>query len=298
MEYAIDVGGTKIAYAIVDGCRVLKSEERPTEPSPPQAQFPRVGEALRKMAKDLGVKPRAAGLSLPGPVARDTLLRAPNLHRDWTGKTIREFEGLIGLDVPFYAQRDALLGGLGEYACGAGRGLHSFAYLTLGTGVGGGLILEGRPLAGADGAAGEIGHLQVEARGPMCGCGRRGCVEAIASGPSIARLYARRGGEDLDAKEIARRAHAGERLARSVYRKAGAALGAACAAWAQVANPQAIIAGGSLAESLDLLQPPLERALSQRAWSANLPLPIVKASLGGPAPLIGAAYLARQAHSV
>ncbi|MDA8346199.1 MAG: ROK family protein [Thermaerobacter sp.] len=294
MEYAIDVGGTKIAYAILDDSRIVAEGSLATDGGTPEERLPEVGKALSALAKENGCRPTVVGLSLPGPIARGVLLQAPNLHRSWVGRPIDEILHMLDLGVPGSAQRDALLGGLGEYAAGAGQGLDSFAYLTLGTGVGGGLILRGEPLLGTDGAAGEIGHLTVEPRGPLCGCGRRGCVESVASGTAIAKIYAEETGEEIHGAEIAQRARAGERVARRVFARAGNALGIACAAWAQVANPQAVIAGGSLAQSMDLLRPSLERTLQRHAWKANLPLPILEARLGGPAPLVGAAYYARK----
>jgi len=293
LEYAIDVGGTKIAFGIVHRNRLICQDRVDTAPEPPAAQLREVGRRLQEMARAKAVRPDVTGLSLPGPVAREALLQGPNLPPGWVGLRIAEYADLLGLGVPLAAQRDALMGGYGEYVAGAGRGLGSFFYITLGTGIGGGLILDGRPVPGADGAAGEVGHFQVDPRGPACGCGRRGCVEALAAGPAIERAYRERAGAQLGAREIAERARAGERRARAVYRRAGRALGVACAIVAQVANPQAVIAGGSLAESLDLLQGAMLQSLQQRAWAANLPLPVLTAQLGGPAPLIGAAAYAR-----
>lgn len=288
------MGGTKIAFALVDHDRIVAEDRMETATEPPGQQLREVGRRLRAMAAEAKTSPRAVGLSLPGPIARDTLLQAPNLPRGWVGQRMQDYAAMLDLGLPLFAQRDALMGGLGEYAAGAGRGLQSFFYITLGTGIGGGLILDGEPVLGADGAAGEVGHFQAEPRGPICGCGRHGCVEAIAAGPSIERAYHRRSGLVLGAKEIAERARGGEAAALGVYRHAGRALGVACAVVAQVANPHAVIAGGSLAESLDLLQPALLQTLRQRAWAANLPLPILPAQLGGPAPLIGAAFFARK----
>jgi len=295
LEYAIDVGGTKIAFAIVDGPRLLSHDARSTAGASAQTQLRLIGPLLAEMARRFGVTPQAIGLSVPGPVLAHTLTHAPNMPPGWAGATIDDFSSWLGLGLPVVAQRDALMGGLGEYAFGAGSGRSSFAYLTLGTGIGGGLILEGQPLLGAHGAASEVGHLTVSRSGPLCGCGRRGCVEAIASGPAIAKQYLTASGQALDAAQVAARARQGDQLAAAVYRRAGEALGVALAAWAQVANPQLVVVGGSLAQSLDLLQPAMERELKRRAWAANLPLPIVAAELGGPAPLIGAAWAAHQA---
>lgn len=293
LQCAVDVGGTKIAFALVDGSSLLARGHFPTADLPASRQLALVGQALARMASSLGTAPDAVGLSVPGPVLGGILRQAPNMPSGWRGQTVEDFARALGLGLPVVAQRDALMGGIGEYAYGAGRGLANFAYLTLGTGIGGGLILDGRPLVGAAGAASEIGHLQVLARGPLCGCGRRGCVEALASGPAIARRYLASGGAALTPAEIAERARRGEVLARHIYRRAGEALGAALAAWAQVANPEAVIVGGSLARSLDLLAPAMARSLGRRAWAANLPLPILPAALGEAAPLIGAAWMAR-----
>ncbi|MHB1981581.1 MAG: ROK family protein [Sulfobacillus sp.] len=295
LQYAVDVGGTKIAFALVEGPRLLATGSFPTAGLPAWQQLQQVGRALAQLAKTLGETPAAVGLSVPGPVLDGVLRHAPNMPEGWRDQTVESFALALGLGLPVFAQRDALMGGLGEYAFGAGSGRSSFAYLTLGTGIGGGLILEGQPLLGASGAASEIGHLTVSRSGPLCGCGRRGCVEAIASGPAIAKHYLATSGQALDAGQVAGRARQGDQLATAVYRRAGEALGVALAAWAQVANPQLVVVGGSLAQSLDLLQPAMERELKRRAWAANLPLPIVAAELGGPAPLIGAAWAAHQA---
>ncbi len=295
LQYAVDVGGTKVAFALVEGSRLLARSHFPTADLTAAQQLAQVGRALRAMARRQDRTAGAVGLSVPGPVLGGVLRHAPNMPAGWSGESVASFGRALGLDVPVFAQRDALMGGLGEFAHGAGQDLSNFAYLTLGTGIGGGLILGGQPLLGAQGAASEIGHLQVSRRGPPCGCGRRGCVEAIASGPAIARRYQAAGGAPLTPAQIAERARAGEALARSVYRTAGEALGAALAAWAQVANPEAVIVGGSLARSLDLLSPAMTRSLVRRAWAANLPLPVLPAALGEDAPLIGAAWLAETA---
>lgn len=295
LEYAIDVGGTKIAFAIVDGAHLLAHDARPTSGESAQSQMEAIGPLLAEMARQLGVAPKAIGISLPGPVLAGTLAHAPNMPPGWIGSTVGDFSRWLDLQAPVVAQRDALMGGLGEYAFGAGRGRFTFAYLTLGTGIGGGLIVDGQPLLGKNGAAGEIGHLSVSRTGPRCSCGRLGCVEAMASGTAIAKQYLAKSRKALDAAAVAARARAGDRLAQVVYRQAGEALGAGLAAWAQVANPELVVVGGSLAQSLDLLRPGMERVLNKRAWAANLPLPIVPAELGGPAPLIGAAWAAHQA---
>lgn len=295
MEYAIDVGGTKIAFAIVDGAHLLSHDARSTDGGSAQAQLQAIGPLLAEMGRRLGVAPRAIGISLPGPILANTLTHAPNMPPGWAGATVDDFARWLDLGSAVVAQRDALMGGVGEYAFGAGRGRSNFAYLTLGTGIGGGLILNGQPLQGANGAAGEIGHLAISRSGPLCSCGRLGCVEAIASGTAIARHYLAISSRALDAAEVAARARQGDPQAAVVYRRAGEALGAGLAAWAQVANPELVVVGGSLAQSLDLLRPTMERALNKRAWAANLPLPIVAAELGGPAPLIGAAFAAGQA---
>lgn len=294
MEYAVDVGGTKIAYALVHKGQVIEDGEVKTQRAGPERQLAEIGGRLHALAEKHGASPNVAGLSLPGPIADGKLRRAPNLDPGWVGRSMEDFARMLGLDVPLFGQRDALLGGVGEAGHGAGRGLGSFAYLTLGTGVGGALIVDGEPLTGAKGAAGEIGHLMAERRGPKCGCGRRGCVEAIASGTAIGRLYAVETGREIGGREIADRARAGDAVALTLYRRAGRALAVACAAWAQVANPEAVIVGGSLSNALDLMQASLQRELALRAWDANLPLPIRVAELGGPAPLVGAAEFARR----
>ncbi|MCH7488467.1 MAG: ROK family protein, partial [Chloroflexi bacterium] len=188
----VDLGGTKILsiVATADG-RVLAEDRRPTLAADgPEAVIERIVASLRKAIDEAGVTTDAiagAGISTPGPCdpARGVVVDAPNLPGWRNVELARIVSEQLG--APAVLEHDAAAACYGEYRYGAGRGSRHIVYATLGTGIGGGIIIDGRIYHGASGAAGEIGHIIVDPEGPACNCGGRGCVEAFASGVAIAR---------------------------------------------------------------------------------------------------------------
>jgi len=219
---------------------------------------------------------------------------SPNIP-EFQDLPIRErVEERFGL--PTLLLNDASAAALGEHTFGAGRGFHHLLYLTISTGIGGGIIADDRLYLGAQGAAGEVGHQVIEAKGPRCHCGSRGCLEALASGWAIAREAKRRLKKRMTAEMVHRAAREGDPLAREVIERAGEYLGIGLANLVNLFNPELLILGGGVANMGELLLGPAERAMRQRAFA--LPAGIVKMvppALGDDPGLLGvAAWFFRQ----
>ena len=185
---SVDLGGTKIACALAeaDG-RILSEGTIPTESHQgPEVVLQRIADLVRVLAKELGRQPAALGMGVPGlaDLQRGTTRFLPNLPGNWRDVPVRErLSPLVGC--PVYLLNDVRMATLGELTYGHGRTAHTMAFLALGTGIGGGVVVDGVLRLGPLGAAGEIGHQTILPDGPLCGCGNYGCLEALASGPAI-----------------------------------------------------------------------------------------------------------------
>jgi glucokinase len=198
------------------------------------------------------------------------------------------------MEVPVAIENDANAAALGEAWLGAGRGMQHFLMLTLGTGVGGGIIVAGKILHGAYGYAGEPGHTVVDPNGPRCGCGSQGCLEQFTSGTAIARLAKPYYGQTT-AYEVALAARRGEPQALEVYHQVGRYLGIACASLANLLNPQGLVLGGAVANAFDLFIEAMQTTMRQRTFvEVYNSLRIVPAECGTDAGGLGAAYQAMQ----
>ena len=210
--------------------------------------------------------------------------------------------------VDTFLVNDASAAALGEYRFGVGRGVKNLVLFTLGTGIGGGIIADGKLYLGAVGGAAELGHMTVDANGPRCGCGNTGCLEMLASGTAIARdaigcirqgekssLIDMLGGklEDITAEAVGRAARNGDRLARDVIARAAYYLGIGMVNIVNIFNPEMIVIGGGMAELGDMLIEPGRRMVAERAFSISARLVrIVTAQLGNEAGVYGAAAFA------
>lgn len=239
--------------------------------------------------------------------ARTGIVRfTPNIP-GWTEVPLRDLmAGDFG--VPTFVANDANLAALGEYRFGAGKGVRDLVYLTISTGIGGGILIDGRLFEGGQGLGGEVGHMIVEPNGPRCGCGGYGCLEAVASGTAIARearVAVERGipsalsqladrPEALTAREVVQAASQGDELARRILEQAGRYIGLAIVSLMYLFNPALVILGGSVAIGAgDLLMAPLRQTVrerSQRVYWENTP--IVPAALEDDVVLLGALALA------
>jgi glucokinase len=306
----VDLGGTKILAAVVDEAgRVAATARAATPQAGPSAVVEAIAATANRALEAAGLSRgavRAAGVGAPGPAdpATGMVYAPPNLH-GWRDVALGDLVG-ERLGMPVAIENDANAAALGEHWVGAGRGVDDLLYITVGTGIGGGLILRGRVYYGVSGTAGEVGHMVIVPGGPRCACGRLGCLEAVASGPAIARearaaLAAGRASvlsavaaEALDAREVARAAAAGDPLAREVFARAARYLGLATANLVNLLNPALVVVGGGVARAGELLLGPVRRIVAAEAFERPAAaVQIVPAALGPRAGALGAAAAAR-----
>jgi glucokinase len=305
----IDIGGTKIAGALVsESGEILRSLKRPTPAGDPVAIVDNVVELVRQLGE--GEEVIAAGIAAAGfvDVTQSIVYYAPNIN--WRGEPFREHlsELLPGLDITI--DNDANAAGWAEYRFGAGRGATDMTMLTIGTGVGGAVIVDGNLLRGGFGAAGEIGHLRVVPGGLPCGCGQRGCIEQYGSGRSLLRyaneiadaggighnLATARGvSGQLDGTIVGALLEDRDPGALAALRELGSWLGQASASIGAVLDPQLFVFGGGVAAAGELLLEPI-----REAFLAHLPArgfhpepAFAVAELVNDAGVVGAADLAR-----
>ncbi len=209
----------------------------------------------------------------------------------WEGLQVaREMEGRLG--VPVRVDNDANLGALAELFWGAGEGAADLVYLKVATGIGAGLIFQGRLFHGAGGTAGEIGHLTIDEHGPMCRCGNRGCLETFAAGDALVELLRSSLGHELTAEEIVDQAIEGDVACRRAIADAGRHLGHAVGAICNLINPSRVVVGGSIGQAGDLLLGEMREAVRRRAvLSAAQDVEIVAGVLGERAEVLGAVAL-------
>jgi glucokinase len=309
---AIDIGATRVRVAVIEehGALLWRESLLTLAKDGPTATLERISAVIcRALASDQGGPVSAMGIGAPGPLNpwEGVIYDPPNLP-GWNALPLKRIlQDQFGL--PVHLGNDANLAGLGEHRYGAGRGVGDMVYLTISTGIGGGIISKGRLLLGADGLAGEIGHMAVEARGPRCNCGNRGCLEVMASGPAIARRAARevrrctatniaaRAGDNpsaVTAEMVVGAALAGDAVARQIVERAGLYVGVGVVNLVHTLNPRLIVIGGGVALGAgDLLLDPVRAAVTARAMPPfRRELRIVPASLGDDAGLLGALALA------
>ncbi|MFR9725610.1 ROK family protein [Streptomyces sp. MS19] len=296
---AVDIGGTKIAGALVDGTGdLLHRVQRPTRAGESagsvQGSLTEVVTALT--AHELWPRVAAVGVGSAGPVDARTGTVSPVNIPGWRDFPLVDSITAVAGPLPVTLVGDGVAIGAGEHWRGAARGRSNVLCMVVSTGVGGGLILDGRLRPGPSGNAGHIGHISVDFDGELCPCGGRGCVERIASGTNIAR-YAYASGwrpddpdGDVTAAGVAAAAARGDVIALEAYERAARALAAGIAATATLIEIETVVIGGGVSQAGDVLFAPLRRALSAYA---TLPfvrnLEVVPAQLGTDAGLVGAA---------
>ena len=302
----VDVGGTKTLLALVDpggGVRARRRVETPQRGPEDLVQvLVRELEALLEQAGRRREDVLGLGVGAPGPLdpRSGVVFEPPNLAgwRDVPlAAMLQEAAG-----IPTWVENDANAAALAEAWVGVGTGVRDLIYITVSTGIGGGLILDGELYHGVSGTAGEVGHMTVEPEGPLCGCGRRGHLEAVASGGAIARMAqeAVRAGREtrlsalpsqaLTAEAVAEAAAQGDALAREIYARAGSYIGLAVASLVNVLNPAMVVFGGGVSKAGDLLLEPVRRVVRERAFRRPAQAAqIVPAGLGDDVGVIGAA---------
>ncbi|MFC2067100.1 ROK family protein [Chloroflexota bacterium] len=310
---AIDLGGTKILAAIIsDDGRMIAKERFPTlADEEPKEVINRLFSAIDQVLNMSNMDPSqldSIGIAAAGGIdlGRGLITQSPNLP-GWKDIPLRDMVQ-EKCRVKTFLVNDASAAALGEHRFGTGRGIHNLIMLTLGTGIGGGIVINGQLYCGATGSAGEIGHMTIDVNGPECACGNRGCLEAFASGTAVAREAIRRikhgeksslvkvvDGkiEDITAEKVGVAARAGDPLSLDVITKAATYLGVGMVSLVNIFNPEMIIAGGGMAEMGDLLLGPAGNMVKERAFPmAAQSVQIVTAHLGNEAGAYGAAAFA------
>jgi glucokinase len=303
----VDLGGTKMLVGALAGTDVL-FESR--EASTGQSEDELVELLVREVNEAHAARPGAAavGLGIPATIDHERGVAISAVNLPLADLPIRDLVAeRVGL--PVFVDNDATVAALAEHLYGAARGADDAVMLTIGTGIGGGLILGGEVYRGASGAGAELGHTVIDINGPPCqgNCPGRGCVETLASGTAIGRegrLAAESDpdsvlatmlaeGHRIDGKAVTEAALGGDPTAVAVFDLVGTRLGTALVTFANIFEPAVIVVGGGVMAAGDLLLDPARRTLRERALRPMNEIPVVAAELGPDAGMIGAAAMAR-----
>jgi len=307
MDYyiAVDIGGTQLRAALYpEGEQKAVSQKRIPTQTRDQSAVDRLLELIKTIIPAQG-KVKAIGMAAPGPLNPKTgiLYAAPNIP-GWVNLPLAQIVQ-DRFKIPTLLGNDANLAAMGEWKFGAGRGYQHLLYMTVSTGIGGGVIEDGKLLLGYKGLAAEIGHITVDPSGPLCGCGQRGHLEALASGTAIARYVTEQLARGVpssmaelptvSARDVSLAAEQGDPLAREALARAGGYLGRAIADFLHLFNPQIVIIGGGVSRSGKYLLDPLRESIATYVISPEYlhGLVVTTASLGDDAGLLGALALAQ-----
>jgi predicted NBD/HSP70 family sugar kinase len=291
----IDFGHSHLRVAVSDLASTILAERiRPLDTDhDAQEGLDAAAELVTQALADAGV-PRSAvigaGMGLPGPIEPDGVVGSSAILPGWIGMTA-EAEMRRRLDIPVMVDNDANLGALAEAAFGAGRDAGDLIYLKVSSGIGAGLILNGRLYRGSQGLAGELGHVLVDPEGIVCRCGNRGCLETVAATGALLEEL-RRSGEDLSVQDMLAAARAGDADCRRVIHDGGRALGQVVATLLNVLNPELLVVGGDLAAAGDLLLDGVRESVARAALpEASRGAEVVAGVLGDRAQVLGALAL-------
>ena len=296
MAVGIDFGHSHVRVAVADlGHTVLAEASRPLDVDHAAAEgIELAGRLVERLLAKAGMgtdRVAGVGMGLPGPLVRETgEVGDSAIMPGWIGSRP---EALMSerLGLPVRVENDANLGALAELVWGAGRGCEDLVYVKAATGVGAGLVLGGRLFRGRGGTAGEIGHMTVDERGPVCRCGNRGCLEAMAGADAVLAPLRLRHGERLTLREAVALAAAGDHGCARVIEDAGRVLGVAVAGVCNLLAPERVLIGGELAAAGDLLLAPAAAMVRRSGIGAVRATPVLAGVLGERAEVLGAIAL-------
>jgi len=312
---AIDLGGTNIRPALIsDKGELIAKNYSPTLASQgPPAVIDRIFSAIDSLLSSASMSlSQLHSISVAAAGAINTEEGIVTLSPRLPGWHDIPLRGIVTerYGVRTFLVNDANAAALGEHCFGVGKGVGNLIYLTVSTGIGGGIIIDNKLYSGQCGSAGEIGHMTIDVNGPRCNCGNTGCLEMLASGTAVAREAIRRIGcgeksaltgmmggkiEDITAKEVSVAAQSGDSLALEVISQAATYLGIGLVNLVNIFNPEMIIIGGGLSKMGDLLLEPVRRVVAERAFPLSAQaVRIVPAQLGDDAGVFGAAVFAWQ----
>lgn len=293
LALGIDLGGTNLRAAIIDSNgHVLRRQSVPTDAQGgPQA----IISQMRLLADGLGGlgEIAAVGVAAPGPLDSDTghIIGIPTLP-GWENYPLRH-ELMAKFARPVVLENDGIAAAFGEWRFGAGRGLSHMLYVTVSTGIGGGVVADGKLLRGHRGMAGHIGHMMIGADGPRCACGGTGCFEAHASGTAFT-AEARKAGF-ANAGDAVKAARTGDAMAKALVDREASLLGYGFASLLHLYSPERLVMGGGVSDALDLMRQPIMAQINRHAMLPFRSVDLVRAELGDNCGLVGAAALALSA---
>ena len=307
----IDIGGTKVLGGVVDETGALiKRARRDTPAEGGVALTQAIADVALELMKDSEIE--SVGVSVAAFISADrkTILATPNI-KDWNGVNL-DYELTSRIGLPVVIENDANSAAWGEFKFGAGRGKGNILMLTVGTGIGGGIVVNSNLHRGSFGIAAEIGHLRIVPNGLLCGCGAYGCFEQYGSGTALLRhafeaiqahpdrasnILNRGDGsiEGVKGSAITEAARDGDELALSIFETTGDYIGAGIASLAVILDPEAVVIGGGVIDAGDILLNPIRTGMEKyMPFAGKHPHPqIVAAQLGNEAGLVGVADLAR-----
>ncbi|MCC6627784.1 MAG: ROK family protein [Chloroflexi bacterium] len=308
---AVDLGGTQIRAGLVEAGQLRHRQAAPTASHRGVAAvLATMVDLVRQVSAAAGRDDLAVGVSSPGPLDPRTgvVLEAPNLSGWVNVPVVDHLQAALG--VPVVLGNDANCAALGEHRFGAGQGVRNLCYVTLSTGIGGGVIIDDHLFEGTAGAATEVGHMTLDLAGPVCNCGNIGCWEALASGTAIAAqaraaiaegrptripALAAAGDGEITAPLVTAAARAGDDLARAILHRAGTVIGFGLVNLAHLFDPDLIILGGGVTLAGDLVLAPARAIFAAHAMpNYRRTCRVVLAALGDDVGLYGAAALAQQ----
>lgn len=301
----VDLGGTNLRCAVIDKKHEIISRfERPTEAfNGHEAVIGKIVDGVENVIQQAGCKPTqiaGVGIGVPGPINQreGVVYSTPNMP-GWNNVPLADIvKARTGLAT--FIENDANCAGWGEFVAGAGVEYRHMLMVTLGTGIGGAIIMDGKLHIGRDGAAGELGHVCIEMNGRQCGCGAKGCVEAYASASSVVRRFRElliddwvsplaQNGDTVTSRDIFDAAQQGDPVAMHIVKQTGEYLGVMAASMAELLNPEVCVISGGMIQAGDALFNPIRKICLNRNNHPGRTMSIVPACLGGNAGLVGAA---------
>lgn len=288
MIIGVDLGGTKILTSLADTeGKIISTVRIDTQAKlGPEKVIANIIKSINLVAKQARVplsRISKIGIGAPGPILGQAIVVSPPNLPGWRNVNIKSILQRE-LNKKIYVENDANAAAFGEFSFGAGKGFKNLIYITLSTGIGGGIIIDGKVYTGSIGTAGEIGHMVIDPKGPKCGCGNRGCLEALAAGPAIAKMAGQKSA--LEAELAARR---GNKKAQNAINKAAKYIGIGIGNLNNILNPDIFVIGGGVSNMGRLLLDPVKHWARQYSMEASRKsLIIVPAKLKNNAGVMGA----------
>lgn len=306
LAIALDLGGTQLRAALVDGASVLARAAEPTDAAGgPEAVLGQMQRLIAGVAETGAGRPVAGiGISAPGPLDGETgtILHIPTLPGWEDFPLSSRLGGATGL--PVKLENDGIAAAYGEWRFGAGQGLRHLVYVTVSTGIGGGVVVDGRLMHGRRGMAGHVGHFTLAPDGPRCPCGTIGCFEAFASGSALGRRARAAAAEHpesalgrlaaagtVDARHVVAAAREGDAVACGLMREEATLLGRGFASLVHLFSPERVVMGGGVASAFDVMREEIHRVMRANLMAPFRTVEVVPAGLGENAGLVGAAAL-------